>query len=79
MVPLVLQPQEIVPTFLKFESWSLGAGFYSYYIDQNRIIVGENLSFMHTKRFNTFLKIWVQSRVGAILRLPKNGFICLFY
>ena len=25
---------------------------------------------MHTKRFNTFFKIWEQSRVGAIPRLP---------
>ena len=29
---------------------------------------------MHTKRLNT-LKIWVQSRVGAIPRLPKYKFI----
>ena len=28
------------------------------------------LRFMHTKRFNTFFKIWVQSRVGAIPCLP---------
>ena len=26
---------------------------------------------MHTKRFPTFFKIWVQSRVGAIPRLPN--------
>ena len=26
--------------------------------------------FMHTKRFDTFIKIWVQSCVGAILRVP---------
>ena len=29
-------------------------------------------SLMHTKIFNTFFKIWVQSRKGASLRLPIN-------
>ena len=29
---------------------------------------------MHTKIFNTFLKIWVQFRVGAIPRLPESFF-----
>ena len=28
---------------------------------------------MHTKRFNTFFKRWVQFRVGAISRLPSNN------
>ena len=27
---------------------------------------------MHTKRFNTCFKRWVQFRVGAIPRLPKK-------
>ena len=27
---------------------------------------------MHTKRFYTFFKRWVQFRVGAIPRLPKD-------
>ena len=27
---------------------------------------------MHTKRFNNFLKGWVQFRVGAIPRLPEK-------
>ena len=35
-----------------------------------RILI-EKLSFMHTKRFNTFLKTWVQFRLGAIPRLPN--------
>ena len=54
-----------------------GGGFYSYYIhqgnksDKERKIVRKKLSFMHTKRFNTFFKRWVQFRVGAIPRLPK--------
>ena len=30
---------------------------------------------MHTKRFNTFFKRWVQFRVGAIPRLPIESFI----
>ena len=29
---------------------------------------------MHTKRFNTFFLKWVQSHVGAILRLPDKLF-----
>ena len=31
---------------------------------------------MHTKRFNTFFKRWVQFRVGAIPRLPPK-LICM--
>ena len=52
-------------------------GFYSYYIhqgkksDKERKIVREKSGFMHTKRFNTFLKrwvhsVWVQSSMGAM-------------
>jgi hypothetical protein len=62
-----------------------GGGFYSYYIyqgnksDKERKILTEKFSFMHTKRFNTFFKRWVQFRVGAIPHLPLriivlNGF-----
>ena len=32
----------------------------------------KKISFMHTKRFITFFKIWLQFRVGAIPRLPEN-------
>ena len=28
---------------------------------------------MHTKRFNTLFKRWLQFRVGAISRLPLRG------
>ena len=67
----------ITPTFIKLDSCSPGAGFYSYYIqhgnksDKERKIVRKKLSFMHIKRFNRFFKIWVQFRVGAIPRLPR--------
>ena len=75
-VHLVLHQHGIGPTFLKLGSWSPGAGFYSYYIhqenksDNERKIVRKKLRFMHTKRFNTFFKRWVQFRVGAIPRVP---------
>ena len=81
MVNLVLHPHGIAPTFLKFYSWSPGAGFYSYYIrqgnksDKEREVVRKKLSFMHTKRFNTFSKKWVQFHVGAIPCLPF--YICI--
>ena len=38
--------------------------------DKERKILRKKLSFMHTKRFNTVLKRWVQFCVGAIPRLP---------
>ena len=44
-------------------------GTDSYYIhqgnksDEERKILRKKSSFMHTKRFNTFLKRWVQFRV----------------
>jgi hypothetical protein len=53
-----------------------GVGNYSYYIHQgNKLdkemkIVRKDKSFRHTKRFSTFFKIWVKSRVGEIPRLP---------
>ena len=62
LVHVVLHRRGIAPTFLKFDSWSRGAGFYSYYIqqgnksDKERKIVKIKLSFMLKKRFNTFLK-----------------------
>ena len=71
MVPLKLHPHGIAPTFLiVFEI--AGGGFYSYYIhqghklDKERKIVTKKLSFMLTKRYNTFFKMGV----GAIPRLP---------
>ena len=78
-VHLVLHPHGIETTFLKLDSRSSGAGFYFYYIhqenksDKERKIARKKMSFMHTKRFNTFFKRWVRFRVGAIPRLPFNS------
>ena len=74
MVPLVLHPHGIVTSFLKLDSWSWGR-VYCYYmhqgneIDKEMKIVRKKLSFMPTKRCNTFLKygcdpVWVQFHVN---------------
>ena len=65
----------IAPTFLKLESGSPGVGFIHYIhqgnkSDKERKIERRKLSFIHTKRFNTFFKRWGQLRRGAIPRLP---------
>ena len=62
MVHLVLHPHGIAPAFLKHERNKS---------DKELNIVRKKLSFMHTKRFDTFSKIWVQFRVDAIPRLPS--------
>ena len=60
--------------FLKIGFAVAEGGFNSYYIqqgnksDKERKIVKKSL--IHTKRFNTFFKRWLQFRVGAISRLP---------
>ena len=72
-VHFALHPHGIAPTFLKFDSWSPGPGFISIKSTNkgiNQIKKEKGISFMHAKRFITFLKIWVQFRVGAIPRLP---------
>jgi hypothetical protein len=62
--------------FLKIGLVVAGGWFYSDCIHQGNKsdtemkIVRKKLSFMHTKRFNTFFKRWEQFRVGAIPRLP---------
>ena len=66
--------------FLKVVFVVAGGGFYSYIhqgnkLDKEKKIVRKKLSFMHTKGINTFFK-WVQSRVGAIPRLPN--FVCIY-
>ena len=60
MVHLVLHPHGIAPAFLKHERKKS---------DKERKMLRKGL--MHTKRFNKFLKIWVQFRVGAIPLLPS--------
>ena len=74
LLPLFLQPHGIAPTLI-IVFVVAGGGFYSYYIHQGnkldieRKIVRKKLSFMHTKRYDTFFAIWMQSRVGTIQRL----------
>ena len=64
--------------FLKIGFVVAGGRFYSYFIqqgnklDKERKIAKKKLSFIHTKRINTSFKKWVQFRVGAIPRLPKQ-------
>ena len=62
-----LHPHGIAPTFLKLDAWSPGVGFVSTKenkLDKERKIV----SFMHTKRLNTFKKISFD-----LLLLKKNA------
>ena len=71
-VHMVLHPRGIAPTFFKLNSWS--PGFIPIIstkgINQKRKkIVRKKLSFMHTKRLNTFFKRWVQFPMVAIPRL----------
>ena len=68
MVHVVLHPRGIVPTFLKCNSWSPGAGV---------------IPIISTKGINqikkgTFFKRCVQFRVGAIPRLPYNILIIVY-
>jgi hypothetical protein len=67
-VDVKLNPHGIAPTFLKLDSWSPGAGFIHIIStnksDKERKTLRKKVNFMHTKRFNTFFKRWVQFRVG---------------
>jgi hypothetical protein len=73
-VHLVLHPHGIAPTFLKLDSWAdFSPNTYIHQgnkSDKERKVVRKELSLMHTKIFNTFLRRWVPFRVGAIPRLP---------
>ena len=69
-VHLVLHPHGIAPTSLKLDSWSSGAGFIPFISTKgiHQIKKGnctKKKKIMHTKRFITFLIIWVQFHVGA--------------
>ena len=74
LVHLILHPHGILPTFLKLDSWSPGAGFIPIIFNKgiNQITKGKFLekSYMDTNRFNTFFERLVQFRVGAIPHLP---------
>ena len=68
LVPLILHPHGIAPTFLKFYSWSPGADFIPVISTKGKIRWRkENCKkkvkfYMHTKRFNIFFL-----NMGAIL------------
>ena len=70
-----IAPTRNCTNFLNFGFVVARGGFYSHYIhkgnksDKESKIVRKKINFMHTKRFNTFFKRWVQFRVGAIPRL----------
>ena len=59
---LDIAPTRNCTNFLKIEFVVAGGGFISYFIskgnksDKEKKIVRNKLSFIHTKRFNTFLK-----------------------
>ena len=78
-IPLLLHSHGIATTFLKFDSWSPGAGFILIISTKGitQIKKGKlskkSLSFMHTKRFNKFFERWVQFRVRAILPPPTSS------
>ena len=60
----------IAPTFL---NWFRGRRMWvKFLLDKERKFVRKKLSFIHTKRYKTLFRKWVQSRVGAIPRLPQS-------
>ena len=78
-VPMVLNPQEIEPTFLKIDFVVAGSGFNSYYylqcieLDEKRKKERKTLSFMHAKNILRIFKNGFNPVLGLILRLPKIG------
>ena len=82
LVHLVLDPHEIAPTFLNFDSWSPGAGFIPIIstneLNQiNKKILRKKIK-MHRKRFAIFFKRWMLFHLGAILRIPKYSNVAIF-
>ena len=77
MVHLVLYTRGIVPTFLKFDSWSPGAGFIPIISTKgiNQIKKRKNVnksSVLCIQKIKYIFKRWVKFRVGGIPRLPKH-------
>ena len=70
MVHLVLHPHGIAPTFLKLDSWSLGAGFIPIISNKGINLIKKKFKFYAHKKISYILKRWMQFRVGAIPRLP---------
>ena len=75
MVPMVLKPHGIEPTFLKLDSWSLGAGFIPIITSNS---MKKKIKFMHTKRFNTFSKNVYNPVLGSNPRIPPWKFVCFY-
>ena len=75
MVPMVLNPNGIEPTFLNLDSWSPGAGFIPiitsnvYKLDKGKNNSRKKISFMHTKTFNAVFKNGFNPVLGSIPRL----------
>ena len=89
---LGIAPTRDCTHFLKIEFMVTGSKFYSYYIqqgnelDKERKIVRKKLSFLHTKRFNTFFEcgrnpVWVQFHVyRKFMCLPISSIsVCFVY
>ena len=81
-VSLGIAPTRNCTHFLKIVFVFTGGGFYSYYLlqgnksDKERKIKRKKLSFMHTKRFNTFLNdrcnsVRVQFHVNLLFHIKK--------
>ena len=75
MVPMVLNPNGIEPTFLKLDSWSPGAGLIPIITSNILNLIKKKEfkkknSFMHTKTFNAVFKNGFNPVLGSITRLP---------
>ena len=75
-VPMVLNPKGIEPTFLKFDSWSPGAGFIPIItsnifnqIKKKRIQEKKTVLFIQ-KTFNAVFRNRFNPVLGSIPRLP---------
>ena len=80
---LGIAPTRKCTHFLKIGFVVAGGGFYTYYIhqgnksDKERKIVRKKLSFMHTKRFNIFLKDGCNSMMVQFLVYPLKWTVIL--
>ena len=77
MVPMVLSPNGIEPTFLKLDSWSPGAGSIPYYnlkcikLDEEKKNLRKKKSVSCIqKTFNAVFKNGFSQVLGSIPRLP---------
>jgi hypothetical protein len=76
---MVLNPNGIEPTFLKFDSWSLGA-FFSYFnlqcikLDKEKRIKEKKSVVCIQKIFNAVFKNGFNPVLGSIPRLPYTTY-----